>query len=83
MLSRVSLLEAWEIMNLDLKADLVVLSACETARVLGDRPHGQEVYPSARQTSLGVAERMNQRMDATSRCYRPCYTLLPDGWPSG
>jgi CHAT domain-containing protein len=26
------LLEAWEIMQLDLKADLVVLSACETAR---------------------------------------------------
>lgn len=26
------LLEAWEIMNLDLKADLFVLSACETAR---------------------------------------------------
>jgi CHAT domain-containing protein len=26
------LLEAWEIMTLDLKADLVVLSACETAR---------------------------------------------------
>lgn len=26
------LLEAWEMMNLDLKADLVVLSACETAR---------------------------------------------------
>jgi CHAT domain-containing protein/Tfp pilus assembly protein PilF len=26
------LLEAWELMNLDLKADLVVLSACETAR---------------------------------------------------
>jgi tetratricopeptide (TPR) repeat protein len=26
------LLEAWEIMNLDIKADLVVLSACETAR---------------------------------------------------
>lgn len=26
------LLEAWEIMNLDLKADLAVLSACETAR---------------------------------------------------
>lgn len=26
------LLEAWEIMNIDLKADLVVLSACETAR---------------------------------------------------
>ncbi len=26
------LLEAWEIMNLDLKADLVVLSACDTAR---------------------------------------------------
>lgn len=26
------LLEAWEIMRLDLKADLVVLSACETAR---------------------------------------------------
>ncbi len=26
------LLEAWEIMKLDLKADLVVLSACETAR---------------------------------------------------
>jgi len=26
------ILEAWEIMNLDLKADLVVLSACETAR---------------------------------------------------
>ncbi|MBA3239782.1 MAG: CHAT domain-containing protein [Acidobacteria bacterium] len=26
------LLEAWEMMNMDLKADLVVLSACETAR---------------------------------------------------
>jgi CHAT domain-containing protein len=26
------LLEAWEIMKLDLKADIVVLSACETAR---------------------------------------------------
>src|SRR5262249_23727189 len=26
------LLEAWEIMNLDLKAELVILSACETAR---------------------------------------------------
>jgi CHAT domain-containing protein/Tfp pilus assembly protein PilF len=26
------LLEAWELMNLDLKAELVVLSACETAR---------------------------------------------------
>ncbi len=26
------LLEVWEVMNLDLKADLVVLSACETAR---------------------------------------------------
>lgn len=26
------LVEAWEMMNLDLKADLVVLSACETAR---------------------------------------------------
>jgi CHAT domain-containing protein len=26
------ILEAWEIMNLDLKADLVVLSACDTAR---------------------------------------------------
>jgi CHAT domain-containing protein len=26
------LLEAWELMNLDLKADLVVLSACQTAR---------------------------------------------------
>jgi CHAT domain-containing protein len=26
------LLEAWEMMNLDLKADLVVLAACETAR---------------------------------------------------
>src|SRR5688500_18361086 len=26
------LLEAWELMQLDLKADLVVLSACETAR---------------------------------------------------
>src|SRR5262249_31699044 len=26
------LLEAWEILNLDLKAKLVVLSACETAR---------------------------------------------------
>ena len=26
------LLEAWELLNLDLKADLVVLSACETAR---------------------------------------------------
>ena len=26
------LLEAWEVMQLDLKADLVVLSACETAR---------------------------------------------------
>src|SRR5260370_33720095 len=26
------LLEAWEIMQMDLKADLVVLSACETAR---------------------------------------------------
>src|SRR5262249_60886091 len=26
------ILEAWEIMNLNLKADLAVLSACETAR---------------------------------------------------
>ena len=26
------LLEAWELMNMDLRADLVVLSACETAR---------------------------------------------------
>ena len=26
------LLEAWELMRLDLKADLAVLSACETAR---------------------------------------------------
>ena len=26
------LLEAWELMQLDLKADLAVLSACETAR---------------------------------------------------
>src|SRR5204863_8602681 len=26
------LLEAWELLNMDLKADLVVLSACETAR---------------------------------------------------
>jgi len=26
------ILEAWEVMNMDLKADLVVLSACETAR---------------------------------------------------
>jgi len=26
------LLEAWELMNLDLRAELVVLSACETAR---------------------------------------------------
>ena len=26
------MLEAWELLNLDLKADLVVLSACETAR---------------------------------------------------
>jgi CHAT domain-containing protein/uncharacterized protein HemY len=26
------LLEAWEVLNMDLKADLVVLSACETAR---------------------------------------------------
>src|SRR5260370_33940155 len=26
------LLEAWEIMNLDLRAELAVLSACETAR---------------------------------------------------
>jgi CHAT domain-containing protein len=26
------LLEAWEVMDLDLKADLAVLSACETAR---------------------------------------------------
>jgi CHAT domain-containing protein len=25
-------LEAWEVVNLNLKADLVVLSACETAR---------------------------------------------------
>jgi CHAT domain-containing protein len=26
------ILEAWEILNMDLKADLAVLSACDTAR---------------------------------------------------
>jgi len=31
-ISEDGMLEAWEIMKLDLKADLVVLSACETAR---------------------------------------------------